>query len=231
MVIETQIPLSQITWYPSWRIVSSRFPPIDLFERVASVDEFNIILEIESLTNPRIRDQRKEIDLVPKEDSVFGPGSSFIMAPFTHLSVSRFSDGTYGALYAGNSLQTAIAETKYHKEIFLRNFNSPKIELDMRVLLIDLYASLHDITEMRELFSDVYHPKDYSASQTLGRGLRMKGSLGIHYDSVRDPSGKCVAIFKPRALSNCRQERHLCYVWNGKEISMVYQKSEFNNRL
>jgi hypothetical protein len=25
-------------------------------------------------------------------------------------------------------------------------------------------------------------------------------------------------------LSNCRQERHLCYVWDGKAISSVYEK-------
>ena len=36
--------------------------------------------------------------------------------------------------------------------------------------------------------------------------------------------GACVAIFRPPVLSNCRQERHLCYVWDGHAITSVYEK-------
>ena len=229
MVDITQIPLSSIQWLPAWRIISSRFPPIDLFERVASPSEFEAVFEIESLTNPRIRNERREIELIPKEDRIFGPGANYIMAAFTHLEPSRFSDGAYGVFYAGYSLQTAIEETKYHKEKWLREFNSPRTELDMRVLLIDLNGELHDIVQMQEVFSKIYDPDNYRSSQSLGQYLRANGSYGIHYNSVRDPNGKCVAIFKPRVLSNCRQERHLCYVWDGEKIATIYQKSKLNN--
>ena len=45
------------------------------------------------------------------------------MAAFTHLNPegSRFSDGSWGVFYAGNDLNTAIAETRHHRERFLRN--------------------------------------------------------------------------------------------------------------
>ncbi len=33
--------------------------------------------------------------------------------------------------------------------------------------------------------------------------------------------------FKPRLLSNCRQERHLCYVWDGGAIATIYEKRLF----
>lgn len=36
--------------------------------------------------------------------------------------------------------------------------------------------------------------------------------------------GECVALFRPRLLSNARQERHLCFVWNGHRIVTVYLK-------
>ncbi len=39
--------------------------------------------------------------------------------------------------------------------------------------------------------------------------------------------GECVAVFRPRLLTNRRQERHLCYVWDGKGISKIYEQSEF----
>jgi hypothetical protein len=52
------------------------------------------------------------IDLVPKERRVAGPGASYLMAPFTHVSTdrpSRFSNGTFGVLYAGSSLEVAFS--------------------------------------------------------------------------------------------------------------------------
>ncbi len=54
-------------------------------------------------------------------------------------------------------------------------------------------------------------------------------SNGIAYDSVRREDGECVAVFRPRLLSNGRQERHLCYVWNGEKIVSVYEKREFQS--
>lgn len=36
-----------------------------------------------------------------------------------------------------------------------------------------------------------------------------------------------VAAFHPRLLSSCRQERHLCYVWDGNTVSTIYEKGSF----
>lgn len=223
-----EIPIKRIEWLPCWRIIPSRFPPIALFERVSSTEEFEVIYEMEELTNPRIRNEIGDIQLVPKTERLFGPGTSQIMAAFTHLplSDSRFSDGSYGIYYAAHSLETAIAETKYRREKYLSEFKSPKIEIDMRVLLADLDAKLQDISGCKESLPDIYHPSNYVASQVLGKQLRGNGeaSFGIHYDSVRHNGGVCVAIFRPKALARCRQERHLCYVWDGEKISHIYRK-------
>lgn len=231
MVIDSlKIPVKHIAWLPCWRIIPSRFPPIDLLERVANAGEFNIIYEIEQLTNPRIRAEIGEIDLVPREEQMYGPGTSLIMAAFTHLPTyfggSRFTDGSYGVFYAGNSLETAIAETKYHREKFLRYSKLPKIEIDMRVLVTDLKARFHDIKDQKKEQPSIYDPDNYSDAQKLGKALRGNGlsSYGIRYSSVRYSDGQCIAVFRPTALKNCRQERHLCYVWNGEKITHVYRK-------
>ena len=99
------------------------------------------------------------------------------------------------------------------------------MELDMRVLVADLDQMLHDLRGLHGTYADVYDSDDYSASQSLGHRLRAQNSWGIAYDSIRDQGGECVAIFRPPALSNCRQERHLCYVWDGRRISLIYRKS------
>jgi RES domain len=61
-------------------------------------------------------------------------------------------------------------------------------------------------------------------SQETARRLRDEGANGIVYASVRDAGGECAAVFRPRLLSNCRQERHLTYVWDGSTVSTVYEK-------
>ena len=220
------LPVTQVEWKPSWRIIPSRFPPIQLFERVTDPGDLEAIFAVESLTNPRLRDEVGDIRLVPPEYRVSGPGSSIIMAVFTHLNPagSRFTDGTYGVFYAANNLDTAIAETAYHRERFMRATAEVRMELDMRVYLVDLATSLHDLRGCKAEFPLVYHSDNYTAGQRLAATLRKDGSNGIAYDSVRHHGGECVAVFRARLLSNCRQERHLCYAWDGQRIASVYEK-------
>ena len=219
-------PVTQVTWRPGWRIIPSRFPPIQLFERVTDPGDLEAIFVVESLTNPRLRDEVGDIFLVPPEDRVSGPGSSVIMAAFTHLNPegSRFADGTYGVFYAADALDTAIAETTHHRERFMRATGEGRMELDMRVYLVDLRAALHDLRSRKAEYPLVYHDDNYAAAQHLAATLRKDGSNGIAYDSVRRRDGQCVAVFRARLLSNCRQERHLCYVWDGRRVSSVYEK-------
>lgn len=225
------LPVARIGWMPCWRIVPSRFPPISLFERVTDPDDLEAVLELESLTNPRLRDAVGSLRLVPPGDRISGPGTSVIMAAFTHLNPdgSRFSDGSYGVFYAADSLDTAIAETRYHRERFMAATAQGRMELDMRVYLADLEGALHDLRGQAAAHPDVYHREAYAAGQQLARTLRRDGSNGIAYDSVRRKGGECVAVFRPPLLSNARQERHLCYLWDGRRIVTVYEKRELDS--
>ena len=101
----------------------------------------------------------------------------------------------------------------------------PRMELDMRVYLVDLAGDLHDLRGQKRANPLVYHSDKYAGGQSLARSLRDDESNGIVYDSVRREGGECAAVFLPRLLSNCRQERHLCYVWDGVRITTVYEKS------
>jgi hypothetical protein len=225
----TDVPTAQIAWRPCYRIVPSRFPPVGLFDAVADPADLEAIFQIEAMTNDRLRDEVGDIALVPPEDRASGPGTTPIMAVFTHLNPEgdRFTDGSYGVFYASLTLETAIAETKHHRIRFLQATDEPAQELDMRVYAVDLDAELHDIREMPRSHPALYHPTHYAVSQELAAKLRNEGSNGIAYLSVRHAGGQCVAVFRPRLLSNCRQERHLCYVWDSRVIATVYEKSAF----
>ena len=224
-------PVSRIAWKPSWRIIPARFLPVQLFERVTEPPDLEAIFELDALTNPRLRNEVGKIRLVSPEDRISGPGTSVIMAAFTHLSPhgSRFSDGTYGVFYAANNLDTAVAETRHHRERFMRATAQQRMELDMRVYLVDLESELRDLRGQRAAQPLIYHTDNYAAGQHLGRTLRKAGSNGIAYDSVRRIGGECAAVFRPPLLSNARQERHLCCIWDGRQIATVYEKREFDN--
>ena len=218
------LAVSEVRWQPCFRVISSRFPPIHLFERVSGAEDWEALYWLESLTNPRLRDDVGEIELVPREDRIFGPGASVIMAPFTHLNPegSRFADDTFGAFYAAASLDTSIAETRYHREIFLRATRQRPLELDMRTYLCDVSASFHDIRGKRDRMPDIYDPDSYVASQKFARSLKLAGSNGVVFDSVRHFGGQCLAVYRPRLVQNCRQGTHLRYVWDGERITQVY---------
>ena len=223
------IPVSAVQWHPCYRIIPSRFPPINLFEEIADPDDLDAVFEIEAMTNDRLREEAGDLALVSKEDRISGPGTSPIMAAFTHLNPDgdRFTDGSYGVFYAGDSIETAVAETRYHRMKFMLATKEHAQELDMRVYAVNLDAELHDIRSMHESHAAYYHPENYAVAQELAASLRKAGSDGIVYQSVRHDSGECAAVFRPRLLSNCRQERHLCYVWDGKKIASVYEKRNF----
>ncbi len=220
---------AHIRWQPCYRIIASRFPPIPLFEEVADPADLEAVYAIEAITNDRLRDEVGNLALVAPEDRVSGPGTSAIMAAFTHLNPdgSRFSDGSFGVFYAARAIETAVAETSYHRARFMAYTHEPAQELDMRVYAVDLDAMLHDVRGLRNSHPALYAKGSYAASQVLARDLRAQGSDGIAYQSVRYAGGECAAVFRPRLLSNCRQERHLCYVWDGQAIVTVYEKKAF----
>jgi hypothetical protein len=225
-MVELNYIARQVRFAPCYRIVASRLPTIHLFERVADPADWDALYELESRTNPRIRTNLGELHLVPVADRVSGgPNASIVMAPFTHLSPpgTRFTDGHFGAYYAAESTDTAIAETRFHRENFLRATAQPPIELEMRCYLGDVSCELHDLRGRRTELADIYDPSSYAASQKLGSTLREAGSNGIAFDSVRRNGGECVAVFRLRLVQNVRQGVHLRYAWDGNAISEVYE--------
>jgi hypothetical protein len=218
------VELALPEWAHQYRIVSSEYPPINFFESLVDADLMEELFYLEGRTNDRLRDEVGEIALVAPQDRVTGPGSSPVMAAFTHIGVeSRFSDGSFGVYYAGDSLMTAIAETRFHRERFLACTTEEPGEIDMRTYVGGIARPLHDI---RSGFEDLHDPDigRYPIAQAFGRARRDEDAWGIVYRSVRHPGGECIAALRPPAVTIPRQGPHLSYVWDGAGITRVYEK-------
>ena len=113
--------LRRVHWAQACRIVPTRYPSVFLYDRVADADDFDALYALEAISNERARDELGQIERVPRDQRLFGPGSGPIMAAFTHINLagSRFSPGAYGVFYAARDRATAMAETRYHHARFL----------------------------------------------------------------------------------------------------------------
>lgn len=218
-------PIHRVRWNHAYRIVPSRFPPVGIYDRIVDPADLDAIFAIEALTNPRLREEAGALARVPNARRISGPGSTPVMAAFTHLNPegSRFSDGSWGVFYAAHTVATAVEETAYHRERFLAATNEPACAIQMRCYRTRVDAKLHDIRGGWKLAHD---PDSYTSSVTLARTLRADGSNGIVYDSVRHAGGECLAAFYPDVVAPCVQSQHLLYRWDGKRIAQVLEVSE-----
>lgn len=220
--------LRRVRWQQACRIVPTRVPSIDLFERVADADDFDALLALEALSNERVRDQIGQIERVPRAERLFGPGSAPIMAAFTHVNLlgSRFSDGSYGVFYAAQDRATAVAETRHHHARFLAATGQGPMHLPMRLYSVSIDARLHDLRPEAAAPAAVHDEADYGAARRLGGQLHAAGSAGVAYRSVRRPGGHNVGLFRPRGANRCLHAAQLLYVWDGQRFSDIYEKCD-----
>lgn len=224
MIDPKKVPASQINWKGAVRIIRSIYPPIDLFEDIADPADWPLLISAEQKTNPRIMANIGNLDLVPAERRVGGNGASFLMAPFTHISPdrkSRFSDGSFGVLYAGKMFEVALFETVHHHACFMaRTSEAPGWTSQFREIILNIDARLHDLRGPKTKYATALNPDDYAPSQILAASLRASGSNGITYPSVRHKAGECAALFYPDLASGAIQGRHLDYHWNGVRVDL-----------
>jgi len=216
------IRTSRVRWRSAFRLVPSRFPPIDVFERIADPEDWEVLYELEALTNPRLRQQAGEISLVPPARRVTGPGATIVMAPFTHTSPerpSRFSAGSYGLYYAAMRFETALREVAFHMGVFYRSTGDGPHDEAYRGYAGMIDSVFHDLrTGDWSRFLDP-DPANYGPSQELGRHLRDAGSNGVVYPSVRHARGQCVGAFWPDVIGIPKETRHIMLKWDGERVS------------
>lgn len=210
---------ARLAWQRVVRIMSGSIAAAVAYEDAVDARDLELLLSLERSS------ELENLQRLPLSDRVIGTGAGYIMPAFTHPSVhgTRFAPPrSYGVWYAAREEETAIAETRYHRERVLRETKVPPGDFDQRVLLASVRTThTYDLRRSPEHFSDVYHAEDYTAGQQVGALLRAAGADLVAYTSVRNARGNCVAVFRPKCISQCRHHKFLTYRWDGERITTV----------
>ena len=175
MIDPASVPTTFVSWTGARRIIRSLYPPIDLFEDVADPEDWPLLISAEQKTNPRLMEALGALDLVPPDRRVAGPGATYLMAPFTHVSPdwpSRFTQGEYGVLYVAERFETALLETMHHHARFMARTAEPLgWTSQFCELVLDVVADLHDLRSGAAALAPALDPDNYNKAQALAASL------------------------------------------------------------
>lgn len=201
---------------PFFTLIPSRFPTIDVYERVAN-DRSRELAEVESLTNPRLRERDR---LMNGAQIVDGNGpllQNWNHAPFTYSNPegTRFFEADRPALELAGDIQTALAISIRKRETFLIRTAEAPIALEMRELSRQVKGRFANGLD--------WDPGlDVTERRRRGREIAEAGFDGLLFRPAERPSGLCVSILKGEVLQRAVQRDHFKYVWNGSKVSVVY---------
>lgn len=192
---------------PTYRLIPSRFPPVGLFDTVATAADLPAVMELAGWTNDRLVPER--LARLPASEWVFGrPNSSIVMAAFLHAAPGggRFSGPELGAWYAAADLVTAAAEVAHHLRREAVATGVPEVSRLFRAYVAGLEGRYVDIRG--EDRPDLYAAESYVAGQAFGEAQRAAGRDGILYDSVRRRSGVNAVTYRPSKIIDVMQADH-----------------------
>lgn len=203
----------------TYRLVASAHPAISLFGDLEdlSPEDWDLAYALEAMTNPRLRDERGELVLIPQAERVYGPGSSLIMAAFAYRNPrgSRFSDGSFGVYYCAELEETAIREVAYHMGKFFGATQEAPQTFVARNIGAELEGSAYNVFALNDPW---LRDDDYSACQAFARQARVQVDC-LRYQSVRHPGQVAYAVFRPKALRNARHIRYVELYWDGNRFT------------
>ena len=194
---------------PAYRLIPSQFPPIGLFDTVATAADLAAVMELVGWTNDRLVAGR--IARLPQSEWVYGvPNASIVMAAFLHVAPGgmRFNGPDLGAWYGSDDLRTAAAEVGHHlrRETVARG--KATMTRTYRAYSTTLLGNYLDIRGRQVTHSEVYASDSYDASQKLGEQVRASGGAGLLHDSLRRRTGSNVVAHRPGNITDIVQTDH-----------------------
>lgn len=203
----------------AFRLIPSRFPPVNVYEGLTANDRQNEIVAIENMTNPRLRSLGR-LQPTAHGDAGADPRlQNWNLAPFAYGNPdgSTFFSEDQPCLELAFERQTALAVSVAKRQSFMEATQEAPIGLDMRMLCTPVSGTFWDLRNIAD------PPAGLDEEQRHRIGAKMpEGAQGILYRPVERPAGTCLAIVTGDVLQRSQQTVHFRYVWDGKRISLLY---------
>lgn len=205
----------------AWRAVEAQHA-VATMRLVDTLDEQAILEQVLERSKPPL----------PRTPS---PKHYLLSTPFRYRPPygSRFRrGGTHGVWYGGATVRTACAEVAYWRWRFLtesEGLREQELLTEHTVFAAEVTGPSMDLAEppwstARQAWT---HPDDYQATQAVADAARRHSVAWLHYESVRDPGGRCCAVFDLEALSgpdltsqqtwHCRTTRTMVRMVHGQD--------------
>lgn len=213
------ILIRRIDWGDAFRLIPSRFPPVELYEPIAPKEDWDALKRIETLTNPRVREKDGAGLLLPEDRGV---DQNWLVAPFAYPDPepSQFSDGSYGVCVLAQSLHSALLLSIRRRERFLRRTGEGPTRLVMRVIKAPIKAKLHDLTQCVEMNAEI-------TAREKVQQLRQVKSYGFLLVGPKGGKDRLAVILRPTAFNPpAVQAEHYCFIWNGERIHQIFAFKE-----
>lgn len=194
---------------PSYRLIPSRFPPIGLFDTVATAADLEAVMDLVGWTNDRLVSER--LARLPQSQWVYGrANASVIMASFLHVAPGgmRFNDADLGAWYAAAALKTSVAEVAHHMRREAVATGKAELARSFRTYTASLAGDFLDLRGQLATRPEIFDPTSYTASQSFGESVRQAGGSGILFDSIRHSGGTSLVAYHPHDILDVVQTDH-----------------------
>ena len=204
-----------------YQLIPSRFPTIEVYERLGDAELQAAAKALEARTNPRLAAINQLPSLPKPNDKAASQYQNWNHAPFAYKDPrgSFFLGPTHGCLELSGDMDTALALALLRREEFLGSTNEPAMGLDMRVFSRRITGSFHDLTKL--------DPDLPSADRRkIGHQLYESGSSGVLFCRPGFAEHRFVAIFDGSLLPRAIQGAHYRFVWDGQKIKRIYDFSD-----
>lgn len=204
-----------------YQLIPSRFPPVDVYERLELPELRTAALELEQHTNPRLA-AMKHIETPPKPAARAGHQfQNWNHAPFVYKNPegSHFLGPAYGVAEMAVDLTAAILFALIRREEFFSRTNEEAMGQDMRVLCRRVTGTFTNLTALDPALAQAERWK-------IGQKLCDDGATGIIYRRPGLGEHRFISVFDGTVLGRALQGAHYRFVWDGKTVKSIYDFSK-----
>ncbi len=159
---------------------------------------------------------------LPVVDRLASPLSrlkAYLGSSGSSFSISRFSDGSYPAVYMADSDETSLAEVSFHLAERLRETSAEKTKI--HTFQLSMFILKGETVDVRVGFPKLHLKDDWSPAQAFGAEMRTAGAKGITFKSVRNRGGVCTAVFRATLVEDGLPLPAVSLQWDGRDLIRV----------